>query len=449
MRCKIIKRQPCNSFSSLINMVFGFFTKKQTEQHIEQDHPGPADSPSPEPDLVTDSSHLRSLLISVPPQTLHSYALSRLPASPTTLTTLTRFFNSLTPPPKLHCVRCHNPYFELENTDRSCRIAHDDDSTVVERVRTNSTLGGDYETLWGCCAKTVDGDGDQGPPDGWCYEGQHTTDPRRARFRADSSPSDDKLVPCEFLRCGQPPVPRSSSRTRKRSRRTMEDTDVDDPSSPPKGHRKSSSINSKLVDSEQELTDVQTDEEKPRPVKRPRSRKKSTVAMLVDEDSTQMVVDSPVASPQPQASSSSPPTSSRKGTGAVDTPTDSPTPSSITRKIKPRPARSKPKAVRDASGSPKPRTKPTPTHKSPLSSSFVVDDERSPSPVPKKKVTRQKSKNQVQVEIASPNKTSSTATASSSIIAKKLNDKKDAKTKVVKSRAKGKTKLVDSENESN
>jgi hypothetical protein len=28
--------------------------------------------------------------------------------------------------------------------------------------------------LWGCCGKTVEGDGDMGPPDGWCYEGMHT-----------------------------------------------------------------------------------------------------------------------------------------------------------------------------------------------------------------------------------------------------------------------------------
>ncbi|KAG2066423.1 hypothetical protein BDR04DRAFT_1106737 [Suillus decipiens] len=31
-----------------------------------------------------------------------------------------------------------------------------------------------YETLWGCCGRTVEGTGDMGPPDGWCYEGRHT-----------------------------------------------------------------------------------------------------------------------------------------------------------------------------------------------------------------------------------------------------------------------------------
>lgn len=59
----------------------------------------------------------------------------------------------------------------MENDDRSCLIGHDDDSAEVERV---GRASGGYETLWGCCGKTVEGDGDMGPPDGWCYEGKHT-----------------------------------------------------------------------------------------------------------------------------------------------------------------------------------------------------------------------------------------------------------------------------------
>lgn len=31
-----------------------------------------------------------------------------------------------------------------------------------------------YETLYNCCGRTVEGEGDMGPPDGWCYEGKHT-----------------------------------------------------------------------------------------------------------------------------------------------------------------------------------------------------------------------------------------------------------------------------------
>lgn len=151
---------------------------------------GPAETPSPPPDhadQVTDPTALHALIASVPAQTLHSYTLKHLSSapsssipfqtgttlpSPQTLTILTQFFASLTPPPRLHCVRCHRNFFELENTDRSCTVAHDDDSAIVERIRTG--LGTEYETLWGCCEKTVEGDGDMGPPDGWCYEGKHT-----------------------------------------------------------------------------------------------------------------------------------------------------------------------------------------------------------------------------------------------------------------------------------
>ena len=159
---------------------------------VDSDHKtslGPADTPPPPDDAeqVTDPTNLYNLIASVPAQTLHSYTLSHLssasstflplgtstvPPSPRTLTVLTQFFSSLIPPPRLHCVRCHRGFFELENTDRSCTVAHDDDSAIVERVRTG--LGTEYETMWGCCGKTVEGDGDLGPPDGWCYEGKHT-----------------------------------------------------------------------------------------------------------------------------------------------------------------------------------------------------------------------------------------------------------------------------------
>lgn len=139
--------------------------------------PLPADS-SP---LPTDPSPLRRLIASVPPQTLHTYTLAHLdPLSspdPAALTVLFNFFATLVPPPRLHCVRCHKGYFQVENTDRSCLVPHDDESAEVERVGASSRskgLGTEYETLWGCCGKTVEGDGDMGPPDGWCYEGKHT-----------------------------------------------------------------------------------------------------------------------------------------------------------------------------------------------------------------------------------------------------------------------------------
>lgn len=130
--------------------------------------------------LITDPSPLHHLIASVPPQTLHTYTLTHLDSlsslDPATFTVLSDFFASLVPPPRLHCVRCHKGFFQVENTDRSCLVPHDDESAEVERVGASrgKGLGTEYETLWGCCGKTVEGDGDMGPPDGWCYEGKHT-----------------------------------------------------------------------------------------------------------------------------------------------------------------------------------------------------------------------------------------------------------------------------------
>jgi len=140
------------------------------------------------------SQKLHHLIASIPAKTLHQYTLSKLRAatnpwtsstsehhlSHATLAAVADFFVDLHPPPKLHCVRCHKEYVEVENDDRSCTVAHDDESTFVERVgrgagkRRGGEDGSEYETLWQCCGRTVEGDGDQGPPDGWCYEGKHT-----------------------------------------------------------------------------------------------------------------------------------------------------------------------------------------------------------------------------------------------------------------------------------
>ena len=178
-------------------MIFGLFSRKP-RQSLEslpsappdntalpaQALPPPSPSPSPPAPQVTDPSALHSLIRSVPSQIFQTHSLDRLgpdnpePPSPTTLTALTSFFSTLVPPPKLHCVRCHKFYFDVENTDRSCFVPHDDDSAEVERVSLSRArdlgLSSEYETLWGCCARTVEGDGDMGPPDGWCYEGKHT-----------------------------------------------------------------------------------------------------------------------------------------------------------------------------------------------------------------------------------------------------------------------------------
>ncbi|PCH40921.1 hypothetical protein WOLCODRAFT_88910 [Wolfiporia cocos MD-104 SS10] len=188
-----------------------------------------------EPTVDSLTTHIRS----IPPKTLHAYVLAQLPKAPEpVLSALATFCAELTPPPRLHCVRCHKDYVEIENDDRSCLVAHDDESAVVERVGRAAQRGGRpagepgsiYETTWGCCGKITEGDGDQGPPDGWCYEGKHTTDIKRARFRADSTPQDDKLTSCLRFNCHgiRDQLPRASTRKRRRSTMVKEpDSDED------------------------------------------------------------------------------------------------------------------------------------------------------------------------------------------------------------------------------
>ncbi|KAH9947215.1 hypothetical protein B0H21DRAFT_856268 [Amylocystis lapponica] len=198
------------------------------------------------PDLVPDlplpevsADALASRIAAIPAKTVHAYVLSRLPNTPPhVLPALGTFFADLAPPPRLHCMRCHKDFVDVENDDRSCLVPHDDESAEVERVgrlanaraRAPGVGGATYETLWGCCGKVVEGDGDQGPPDGWCYEGKHTTDIKRARFRADSTPQNDKLTSCLRLNCHgvRDRMPRASTRKRARPVNLKEpDTDED------------------------------------------------------------------------------------------------------------------------------------------------------------------------------------------------------------------------------
>ncbi|PVG03695.1 hypothetical protein CPB86DRAFT_810749 [Serendipita vermifera] len=173
---------------------------------------------------------LKELIAQVPPKTLHSFMVERLDAqksgrkkkpSPKVYKELEKdfpvlgsFFTGLVLPPKLHCVRCHTDYVEIENGPRSCVKEHDDDSARVIRSE-----AGIHQTFWGCCGQTVDGDGDQGPPTGWCYEGLHTTNREEARYRNDAEATDDKLGDCAKLRCGQ------ANRKPKRKRASSVDED--------------------------------------------------------------------------------------------------------------------------------------------------------------------------------------------------------------------------------
>ena len=116
---------------------------------------------------------LHSLVATIPAKTLHSYVLAHiLTAPPDTLVSLASFFATLIPPPLLHCVRCHADYTEIENDDRSCCMLHDEDSIELKWIGWNGRC--EYETIYRCCDKTVEGEDEFGPPDGWCYEGMHT-----------------------------------------------------------------------------------------------------------------------------------------------------------------------------------------------------------------------------------------------------------------------------------
>jgi len=154
-------------------------------------------SPSRNGNAEADADSLKELFESCPPKIVYSYLTSQIVnASHVELHALASFFSELRPPTQLHCVRCHKSFFEVDNDDRSCTMLHDDESAEVEAVR-----GGGHETRWDCCGRTVEGAGELGPPSGWCYEGRHTIDLKRARYRNDSSLSDDKLISCQRKKC--------------------------------------------------------------------------------------------------------------------------------------------------------------------------------------------------------------------------------------------------------
>jgi hypothetical protein len=126
----------------------------------------PAVPPTPEA--------LHSLVTSIPAKTVHAYLLDNIPAAPPdTLSTLASFFVTLSPPPLLHCVRCHKDYIDVENGDSSCHMPHDEGNCSIESIGYQRD-GSEYEICYHCCGLTVQGDGDDGSPDSWCFQGMHT-----------------------------------------------------------------------------------------------------------------------------------------------------------------------------------------------------------------------------------------------------------------------------------
>lgn len=157
-------------------------THSLSHEKVSPNEPTEVNSPlaliNPETDPEGAVKALLELLPSIPAKTLHTYTTTHLNHISTALSNpspsdslvpasqvpsnqipaLLAFFATLTPPPQLHCVRCHKEYAEVENNDRSCLVAHDDESAEVERVgrsRAAGEIGTEYETIWNCCGKTV------------------------------------------------------------------------------------------------------------------------------------------------------------------------------------------------------------------------------------------------------------------------------------------------------
>ena len=128
------------------------------------------------PTVPSTPEALHSLITSIPAKTIHAYLLDKIPAAPPdTFASIASFFATLSPPPLLHCVRCHEDYVDIENGDRSCRVPHNESSYEIEWVGySRGYSDSEYDTQYDCCGKTVEGEGDDGPPDSWCYEGMHT-----------------------------------------------------------------------------------------------------------------------------------------------------------------------------------------------------------------------------------------------------------------------------------
>ena len=178
-----------------------------------------------------------------------------------------------------------------------------------------------------------------GPPDGWCYEGKHTIDPKRARFRADSTPHDDKLTTCAQMRCFAPPV--TAKRTRSTRKRARKDVEEDDKGGEEEEDNASvgSSVSKGAISSKSNPT---------RAIKKPR---KNAQTNNTSTDPDAMDVDPPSTS-TPAPRPNTPPTSPRR-----------------------KPSTPKPKSSASSSST------HAPVNKSPLSASFTA-----PSPTPSRQI---------------------------------------------------------------
>ncbi|KAH9034785.1 hypothetical protein EDB84DRAFT_1676101 [Lactarius hengduanensis] len=143
---------------------------------------------------------LHALVSKIPAKTLHAYVLAHLPTAPPDTLTAPRILLRDTQ-------AAHAPPLQVENDSRSCRVPHDESSAEAEWVGYSGRNDSEYESLYLCCGKTVDGEFYDTPLAGWCFEGMHTTDVKRACFRDDATSDDDMLESCVELNCviGAPP----------------------------------------------------------------------------------------------------------------------------------------------------------------------------------------------------------------------------------------------------
>ncbi|KAF6746192.1 hypothetical protein DFP72DRAFT_923382 [Ephemerocybe angulata] len=221
---------------------------------------------------------------------LLAMAQKRRQAYPRSSNLLTDFFRTLVPPPTPLRALPQSLLRPRKHRHTSCRVPHDDDSALVERVGVSSSSAdaATYQTLWGCCGGVVEGDGDQGPPDGWCYEGMHTIDTRRARD--EERPVRAKRKRAVTLKSEEDARSVASSR---RATRKGEDEEA------PKKKRRASRKPAEVDDDEQEVPKR----------KRRAARKPISPEEVHDDDDMDVEPQSPPATPR---RSSRPPKSTAK-----------------------------------------------------------------------------------------------------------------------------------------
>ena len=98
---------------------------------------------------------------------------------------------------KLHCVRCHESFYEHTNHAKACRIEHDG---RADGERTE--VGDDAITMMEMCCR-IEYDSEHGPPSKWCIVTAHTTRPEEVEYfdEEDSDYGNELVVTCAQNGC--------------------------------------------------------------------------------------------------------------------------------------------------------------------------------------------------------------------------------------------------------